>query len=332
MAEQNAHFTNGDDLLWRHLKTVPAFRALLRAVEARFYQHISLPEPVLDLGCGDGHFAQMTFARPLMAGIDPWWGPLQKARRTGMYQLVVQGMGDRMPFPNGAFASIVSNSVLEHIPDVQSVLNEAARVLQINGRFVMTMPSHYFTAYLGGAQFFESLGLPALAERYRQFFNFISRHAHTDPPEQWAERLAQAGFQVERWQYYFSRSALRALEWGHVQGVPAAIMHALTGHWIVAPWESSLHRTEQWVRPFYDEPAGGEGAYILIIARKVANHPIPAHLPEERPFSRDELHEKPAPAPTPQPTTSTPAPSLQQTAQTALPPPTPPPPTPTPKK
>ena len=32
-----------DDLLWQQLKTLPAFRALLRAVEARFYEQIPLP-------------------------------------------------------------------------------------------------------------------------------------------------------------------------------------------------------------------------------------------------------------------------------------------------
>ena len=61
-----------DDLLWRQLKTIPAFRAILRAVESRFYYSVPLPEPVLDVGCGDGHFSQMTFDRPLTAGIDPW--------------------------------------------------------------------------------------------------------------------------------------------------------------------------------------------------------------------------------------------------------------------
>ena len=58
-------------MLWRHLKTIPAFRGLLRAVEARFYQQLDLAEPILDLGCGDGHFSQMTFERPLTVGIDP---------------------------------------------------------------------------------------------------------------------------------------------------------------------------------------------------------------------------------------------------------------------
>ncbi|HEX6386855.1 MAG TPA: methyltransferase domain-containing protein [Anaerolineae bacterium] len=273
----------GDDLLWRHLKTVPAFRALLRAVEARFYQHINLPEPVLDVGCGDGHFAQMTFREPLAAGIDPWWGPLQKARRTGMYGVLAQSLGDHLPFPDNCFGSAFSNSVLEHIPDVQPVLSEINRVLQPGGRLLITTPSHHFTQYLGGACALERLGLRGLAGSYRRFFNFISRHAHTDSPQVWAERLAQAGFSVEQWQYYFSKEALRALEWGHVQGLPSAVLHGLTGHWILAPWESNLRRTERWLRPFYEEEAPERGAYILMIARKQARDPIAANLPPASP-------------------------------------------------
>ncbi len=275
-----------DDQLWRQLKTIPAFRAVLRAVEARFYHQVELAEPILDLGCGDGHFAEMTFDKPLNVGIDPWWGPLQKAKKSGMYDDLVYGMGNDMPFPDESFATVISNSVLEHIPDIQPVLNESSRVLGENGRLVITMPSHYFTEYMGGAAFFEKLGATGLAERYRRFFNAISRHAHTDPPEVWAERLAKAGFEIERWQYYFSKEALRALEIGHAQGLPSALIHAVTGHWVVAPWKSSLQRTERWLRPFYEEPFNlDEGAYMLIIARKRARGPIDAPLPKPQPFS-----------------------------------------------
>lgn len=281
--------TTQDDLLWRQLKTIPAFRAILRAVEARFYFAVDLPGPTLDVGCGDGHFSQMVFKHKLAAGIDPWWNPLQKAKNSGMYDLALQAMGDKLPFPDGYFASAFSNSVLEHIPDIQPVLNETNRVMQLNGRFLITMPSHNFTNYLGGAAFFARLGLPGMAEWYRQFFNRISRHAHTDSADVWAERLAQAGFGIERWQYYFGQKALRALEWGHVQGIPAAVMHGLTGHWIVAPWASSLRRTERWLRPFYEEPFEEEGAYLLIVARKQTNGPIPMQLPPARPFTIEEL-------------------------------------------
>ncbi|MDX1663808.1 MAG: methyltransferase domain-containing protein, partial [Candidatus Promineifilaceae bacterium] len=282
-----------EDLLWRHLKTVPAFRALLRAVEARFYRALSIPEPVLDLGCGDGHFAKMIFDSPLAAGVDPWWGPLQKARRAGVYRLNVQAVGDRLPFADQSFGSVISNSVLEHIPDVEPVLRESARVLRPGGQLVVTMPSHLFTEHLGGAALLAPLGL---ADNYRDFFNTISRHAHTDPPETWAARMGRAGFEVERWQYYFSRRALRALELGHLQGLPSAAIHALTGHWILGPWRDNLALTERWVRPYYEEPFPEEGAYILMVARKVADGAVAAVLPPQEQFTLEQLQAaQPAP-------------------------------------
>ncbi len=283
---------NNDDLLWQQLKSIPAFRALLRAVEARFYQKIDLPQPVLDVGCGDGHFAQMAFDQPLQVGIDPWWGPLNKAVKSGMYELPMQAMGDDLPFPDKCFASAFSNSVLEHIPDIQPVLNEVGRVMKPDAPFVITVPSHLFSEYLAGAEFFERFGLNGAAGSYRKLFNHISRHAHTDPPEVWAERLALAGFQIERWQYYFSRKALHTLELGHAQGVPSAVLHALTGHWIIGPWESNLKWTERWVRPYYEEEFPVEGAYIFFLARKASDGPLTAAMPAARPFSLVELNDK----------------------------------------
>lgn len=289
MEIEQQHRVNQDDLLWQQLKTIPAFRAFLRAVEARFYYSIDLSGNLLDVGCGDGNFSELIFDEPVTAGIDPWWNPLKKSQKAGMYKVLAQAMGDRMPFNDATFDHAFSNSVLEHIPDIQPVLNDVSRVLKENGRFVITTPSHYFTEYLGGAGFFERIGMDSMAEQYRKFFNGISRHAHTDPPEVWTERLAQAGFEIERWQYYFSKSALHALEIGHAQGMPAAISHVLTGHWILAPWKSSLKPTEEWLRPFYNEPFGDEGAYMLIIARKKSNSPIATYLPQARPFSIAEL-------------------------------------------
>lgn len=278
-----------DDLLWRQLKTIPAFRAILRAVESRFYYSVDLAAPMLDVGCGDGHFSQMIFNEQIQAGIDPWWNPLRKSQQAGMYTTLAQAMGDKMPFPAGTFASAFSNSVLEHIPNIQPVLNDVNRVLQMNGRFLITMPSQYFTEWLGGAAFFDKLGADGLADRYRRFFNQISRHEHTVAPEVWASWLATAGFEIERWQYYFSKEALHALELGHVQGIPAAISHALLGHWIIAPWQSSLKLTDNWLRPYYEESFGETGAYLLIVARKVSQEPIAAVLPPARPYSIQKL-------------------------------------------
>src|SRR5512133_3238936 len=82
------------DHLWRQISSLPYFRGLLRAVEARFYENIDLPAPTLDLGCGDGHFAALAFERPLDVGIDPWEGPLRLAAKSGAYRKLVKGSGE----------------------------------------------------------------------------------------------------------------------------------------------------------------------------------------------------------------------------------------------
>jgi SAM-dependent methyltransferase len=104
------------DYLEPQLGEIPYFRALLRAVEARFYQEIELPRPVLDLGCGDGHFASQAFDNRLDVGLDPWWGPIKEASGRDVYRQLVCANGGGMPFPVAYFSSAVSNSVLEHIP------------------------------------------------------------------------------------------------------------------------------------------------------------------------------------------------------------------------
>ena len=94
--------TVNDDFLWQHLQDLPAFRALLRAVEARFYQDLlPLEEPVLDVGCGDGHFASVAFPHALQAGMDPAANTLREARARGAYDLLAQALGDGQALRDG---------------------------------------------------------------------------------------------------------------------------------------------------------------------------------------------------------------------------------------
>jgi SAM-dependent methyltransferase len=259
-----------EDLLWRNLKDLPAFRGLLRAVEGRFYQDIHLPTPVLDLGCGDAHFASVTFDRPLDVGVDPWTPPLREARRLRRtaYRWLIQADGAALPLPTAHFASAVSNSVLEHIPALDPVLVELARVLRPGASFVFCVPSDHFLEFLSISSGLRRVGLRGLGETYEAFFNRISRHYHCDGPEAWRQRLEAAGFRLEKHWYYFSRGALRALEWGHYLGLPAAVAHTLTGRWVLAPTRTNLALTERLLRPYYDEPSPEQGAYLFFMARR----------------------------------------------------------------
>jgi len=258
------------DFLWLQISEMPYFRGLLRAVEARFYADIELPEPTLDLGCGDGHFATVAFNRKLEVGTDPWWAPLAEAVERQAYEGLTQSDGASQPFPDAHFASAVSNSVLEHIPHIDKVLAETARVLRPGAPFVFCVPNHQFFSALSISEGLDKLGLRVLGDAYRSFFNRISRHHHCDAPQIWEARLQNAGFRLERWWHYFSPAALKTLEWGHYLGLPSLVCKKLTGRWILVPQPWNLAPTRRMVEPYYNEPlAERDGAYTFYIARRV---------------------------------------------------------------
>jgi hypothetical protein len=72
---------SGNNFLFAHLQSLPYFRALIRSVESTYYQELALPAPLLDVGCGDGLFAALTFKDKIDAGLDPWRGPIHEAKK-----------------------------------------------------------------------------------------------------------------------------------------------------------------------------------------------------------------------------------------------------------
>src|SRR5690606_20303064 len=131
--------TRPDDpraIVRQHLATVPVHRALIRSAEARLFIQTELFHPLLDIGCGDGHFASMVFSGPVDVGVDTDASQIAAAARRRAYRLCLVANGARLPFASGSFASIMSNCVVEHIPDVQAVFDEVSRLLRPGGRFV----------------------------------------------------------------------------------------------------------------------------------------------------------------------------------------------------
>lgn len=260
-----------NDLLWRHVSALPAFRALLRAVEARLYQHLlPLSEPVLDLGCGDGHFASVAFPSPLSAGVDPAVGMLREAQSSGGYRFLAQSVGGSLPFADGSFATVISNSVLEHIRDVDAVLAEVRRVLSGRGRLIFCAPSDRFGEMLFFSRRLRRLRLTPLARAYERYFNRIARHHHCDGPQVWQARLVRAGFHMADAFYYFSARANQVLDVGHYLGVPNLIAKKLFGRWVLFPsrWNPVLALSYRVLRSLYEEPLPPVGACLFVVAEK----------------------------------------------------------------
>lgn len=259
-----------DEILWRHIRDLPYFRAMLRAVEGSFYQGLELPSPVLDMGSGDGHFASVTFDRPLDVGLDPWWPPILESRRDHpwTYKQLVCADGSRIPFDDGYFRSVVSTSVLEHIPHIQEVLDDVGRVVAPGGYFIFCVPNQRFPELLLGVQFFRKLGLKGAANWYSRFFNRIARHQHCDGPEVWEQRLSHSGFKIVRHWDYFSPESLHRLEVGHVLSLPALFWKKLTGKWVLSKSKANLWFTYLITRPAFRSPLSDEGVCTFYITRR----------------------------------------------------------------
>jgi 8-oxo-dGTP pyrophosphatase MutT (NUDIX family) len=257
------------DFLWPQLKSLPYFRALLRSVEASYYQDLDLPQPILDLGSGDGHFASIAFDFQIEVGLDPWWEPLVDSQRYPQsYDGLVQADGAVMPFPDEHFASALSNSVLEHIPHIDAVLAETARVLKPGAPFVFCCPNQDYYHQLSLPGMLRALGLKGMASAYQDWFMRMSRTEHADPVAVWQDRLEQAGFALERSWNYFSPQSLHVLEWGHFLGAPSLLPMKLFKRWIISPSRWNLWLTEKLVRPYAKTEPRPDGTYTFFIARK----------------------------------------------------------------
>lgn len=257
------------DYLWLNLRELPYFRAILRAVEAQFYQDYEIPAPTLDVGCGDGHFAAVTFNRRLEVGLDPGGSSLREAARRGGYFTLVQGDAARIPFPPGYFASAVSNSVLEHIPPIEKVLRDVARVLKPGAPFLFCVPNPGYLTELAVPAFLNRIGFSGLGSAYTDWFRRMSRVHHADPLETWQNRLETSGFCLERWWHYFPPQSMRALEWGHYFGLPSLVARKLTGRWIIAPQHWNLFLTERLVRCYALAAPDDQGTFTFYVARKL---------------------------------------------------------------
>jgi SAM-dependent methyltransferase len=259
------------NLLWKNISELPYFRGFLRSIEGKYFENFLLEGKILDLGCGDGHFSARTFTKYSMQGIDPSFKSLLSAKRYKYFSQLICSFGNYLPFNNNSFKTILSNSVLEHIPDVDSVISETLRILQPGGKFFITVPNNNFTKNLSIAQFFDKLGAMVIADCYRRFFNRISRHYHPDPTQIWLERLSKHGFKITNSWNYFPEESLKILEWGHYFGLPSLLNYKIFGKWILNPRENNyiLKKIYFWLYPFYIKNQNSiNGAYTFIVAEK----------------------------------------------------------------
>jgi SAM-dependent methyltransferase len=251
-----------------HLAELPLHRVLIRSSECLLLSETHFERPLLDIGSGDGHFATTLFAEPVDVGIDPDPQTMQEAARRGGHRNLIVASATALPMRDASFASVLSNSTLEHIPDVDAAVAEAARVLRPGGLLAATFPSEHFGEYLLFASLPRGLGLRGLGRAYGRWFNRISYHYHVDGPDTWRQRFEAAGLDVLRWRYYFPARNHWLFDLSHYLSAPALVTRRLLGRWVLFPQKARLGLLNWALTPFCSHGPEDRGAYLFFLCRR----------------------------------------------------------------
>jgi len=256
------------DFLRPHLLTLPIHRAMLRAIEARLFAELApdLPDPILDLGSGDGTFVEIVFPGKQIFGIDPRLEETKEAAERGVYAGLNVASGEALPFPDAHFASAISNCVLEHIIPLSETLHEIARVLRPGGQFVTSVVGNRFPKDLLGTAILNALGLDG--SQYGRWFNKISYHFNTLTAAEWTAHFEAAGLEVVTYRPYLSAAALKLFDFSHYYGAPSLLTRRLLGRWLLYPPLSPNLLWEPLLRTIYTAPPENDGPYYFFVCRK----------------------------------------------------------------
>ncbi len=184
------------DFLEAYLNEAPVPLAFERAFECLILSQQKFERPILDIGCGDGIFAKIVFDEKIDTGIDPLAYELESARQYHMYDELIETFGNDIPKPDNSYKTVFSNSVLEHIENLDPVLTEINRVLMPGGVFYATIPTNFFEKYSVISKVLNKVGLKGSALKYNKFFNKFWKHYHFYDKKGWANKFEKNGFNI----------------------------------------------------------------------------------------------------------------------------------------
>ena len=255
--------------------------ALWRAIEHQLLHETFtglglLQRPIVDIGCGDGQFFSVlckNFPWTIDVGVDLYVPAVCQARTSQAYRHAVAGDGRKLALRDGSVGTVLSNSVFEHIPGVESVINEAYRVLRPGGMMFATVVTSHYGALLLWCRIMTAVGFVRWAKNYSVWKNARYGHHSLMSIPEWQDQLARSGFEVVSVRPYLASAAVAACDVFHelallgagpfrlrslIYRLPFAkrLVPAIFGRALRRPYDASL------------TAGNSKGACALIVVRK----------------------------------------------------------------
>lgn len=266
-----------------HYRAMPVM-AWWRVPEILLVRRIPMAAPILDLGCGDRRMAEVIFGGSgrVLVGIDLSAKEARRARDRGIHRLVVRAnLQHRLPLADGQFATVVSNSVFEHVAGIESVFAEIHRVLRPGGRLVFTVPSEHLNAMLRWPRRLERGFGARVTARWCHWWDGKLAHVNLGGEPYWTRLLEGAGFRLaacrhmlgpelvaefERWQMLHNVGVGRANLGNLLRGAVAGLDRV---GWR-APLRHLRARTTRRVEDLLGAETTSRGANLLFVADRAA--------------------------------------------------------------
>ncbi len=96
---------------------------------------------LLDIGCGDGGLIGQFDGLCDCYGVDVSEVQLRKAELRGIRTCQVDLENNELPFENEFFDAVVCSETIEHLLNIDNLMQEIHRILKLGGTFILTFPN-----------------------------------------------------------------------------------------------------------------------------------------------------------------------------------------------
>jgi len=258
-------------ILRRLLNELPISQSFSRAAEVLVFKTIKMEKPILDLGCGDGLFAETLFdgaKGAIKAGIDISSQEIEIASRRAVYQEVRAVDAAVLPYQDKSFATVFSNSSVEHMENLEKVLSEAARVLAPSGKFIFLVPHPATENFFLNKIILEKLKLPFLAKITVDFRHKIFKHYHLFDAFVWKKKLQLAGFDLVGYYFVGGERNRLIVDFFYPFFILGKFFKILFNRWVFPPRWPIIFFAERFLIDFLPDKPTSHGPGLLMIAQK----------------------------------------------------------------